>query len=54
MGSEVHLNMTTGGRNLIARVSPRFKANIGDEVALVADMTNVQLFDKQTERSILY
>jgi multiple sugar transport system ATP-binding protein len=54
MGSEVHLNMTTGGRNLIARVSPRFKANIGDEVALVADMTNAQLFDKQTERSILY
>jgi multiple sugar transport system ATP-binding protein len=54
MGSEVHLNMTTGGRNLIARVSPRFKAKIGDEVALLADMTNVQLFDKETERSILY
>jgi multiple sugar transport system ATP-binding protein len=54
MGSEVHLNMTTGARNLIARVSPRFKAKIGDEVALLADMTNVQLFDKETERSILY
>ncbi len=54
MGSEVHLNMLAGGRQLIARVSPRFKSKIGDAVTLTADMTNAQLFDPQTERSILY
>ncbi|UWU18635.1 ABC transporter ATP-binding protein [Rhizobium sullae] len=54
MGSEVHLNIVAGGRDLIARVSPRFKTKIGDEVKLTVDTTNVQLFDKETERSILY
>jgi multiple sugar transport system ATP-binding protein len=54
MGSEIHLNLTAGGRNLIARVSPRFKAKIDDGVKLVVDTTNMQLFDKETERSILY
>ena len=54
MGSEVHLNLIAGGRNLIARVSPRFRSKIGDRVSLVADLTNAQLFDPQTERSILY
>ncbi|NTB87526.1 ABC transporter ATP-binding protein [Agrobacterium tumefaciens] len=54
MGSEIHLNIIAGGRTMIARVSPRFKAAIGDEIKLVADTTNVQLFDKETERSILY
>ncbi|EJB06181.1 ATPase component of ABC-type sugar transporter [Rhizobium leguminosarum bv. trifolii WSM597] len=54
MGSEVHLNMVAGGRNLIARVSPRFRPAIGEEATLTADMSNAQLFDKETERSILY
>ncbi|MCZ7449654.1 sn-glycerol-3-phosphate ABC transporter ATP-binding protein UgpC [Agrobacterium rhizogenes] len=54
MGSEVHINLVSGGRNLVARVSPRFRAKIGDSVELVADLTNAQLFDPVTERSILY
>jgi len=54
MGSEIHLNLTAGGRNLIARVSPRFKPAVGQEVRLTADMSNVQLFDKDTQRSILF
>ena len=54
MGSEVHLNITAGGRNLIARLSPRFKVTIGSEVRLIADTGQVQLFDKDTERSILH
>lgn len=54
MGSEIHLNLLAAGRSLIARVSPRFRSRIGDEVTLTADMTNAQLFDPKTERSILY
>ncbi|WP_165222764.1 ABC transporter ATP-binding protein [Affinirhizobium pseudoryzae] len=54
MGSEIHLNLIAGERAMIARVSPRFRARIGDAVTLTADMTNAQLFDPTTERSILY
>ncbi|WP_137129026.1 ABC transporter ATP-binding protein [Rhizobium sp. FY34] len=54
MGSEIHLNLLAGGRQMVARVSPRFKSKIGDAVTLTADMTNAQLFDPETERSILY
>ncbi|MCY1667254.1 ABC transporter ATP-binding protein [Rhizobium sp. SL86] len=54
MGSEIHLNLIAGERSLIARVSPRFRPRIGDAVTLTADMTNAQLFDPTTERSILY
>jgi multiple sugar transport system ATP-binding protein len=54
MGSEVHLNLIAGDSQLIARVSPRFKSRIGDTVTLTVDMTNTQLFDPETERSILY
>ncbi|MFN7023553.1 MAG: ABC transporter ATP-binding protein [Pseudorhizobium sp.] len=54
MGSEIHLNLTAGGQAMIARVSPRFKAAISDEVTLITDTSNIQLFDKQTGRSILY
>jgi len=53
MGSEVHLNLLAGGRPMIARVSPRFKSAVGDQVRLIVDMTHAQLFDPETERSIL-
>jgi len=54
MGSEIHLNITAGNKAMTVRVSPRFKAGIGETAKLVADTTNMQLFDKETERSILY
>ena len=54
MGSEIHLNITVGQHALTVRVSPRFKAAIGSTAKLVVDTTNIQLFDKETQRSILY
>ena len=54
MGSEVHLNLVASGKALIARVSPRFKGKIGDDITLIVDLTGAQLFDPETERSILY
>jgi multiple sugar transport system ATP-binding protein len=53
MGSEIHLNANAGGRNLIARVSPRCKAREGDRFKLIADLSTAHLFDPKTERSIL-
>ena len=54
MGSEVHLNLVSSGKALIARVSPRFKGRLGDDITLIADLTGAQVFDPETERSILY
>jgi multiple sugar transport system ATP-binding protein len=52
MGSEVHLNVVSGGHAMIARVSPRCKARDGDAISLVVDMSYAHLFDKKTELAI--
>jgi multiple sugar transport system ATP-binding protein len=54
MGAEIHLNMVMDGRPVIARVSPRCKAEEGTPFELVADMGGAHLFDPETENSILY
>ena len=54
MGAEVHLNMTCGGHEMIARVSPRCEARDGEPVRLIVDLVNPHLFDRDTEQSILY
>ncbi|WP_176085423.1 ABC transporter ATP-binding protein [Martelella sp. HB161492] len=54
MGSEIHLNMSAHGVDLIAKVSPRCTATDGENVTLIADLANPHLFDKETEKSILY
>ena len=54
MGAEVHLNMTCGGHEMIARVSPRCEARDGEPVRLIGDLVNPHLFDRDTAQSILY
>jgi multiple sugar transport system ATP-binding protein len=53
MGSEIHLNLVVGERPVIARVSPRCKAEEGGEIELIVDMGGAHLFDPATEQSIL-
>ena len=54
MGAEIHLNMKAHDIDMIARVSPRCTAKDGEAINLIADLVNPHLFDKETERSILY
>ncbi|WP_316863135.1 ABC transporter ATP-binding protein [uncultured Cohaesibacter sp.] len=54
MGAEIHLNLVAHGANLIARVSPRCEAEDGEMVTLYCDLANPHLFDKETEKSILF
>lgn len=54
MGAEVHINMVAHETNLTAKVSPRCSAGDGERVTLIADLTNPHLFDKETEKSILF
>ncbi len=52
MGNEVFLYLLTGKKSFIARVDPRTKAKIGDEIEAVANMDNIHFFDPVTEKAI--
>jgi multiple sugar transport system ATP-binding protein len=53
MGPEVHLNVIFSGHPAIARLSSRCRAQDGDTIQLVADMTRAHLFDPETECSLM-
>jgi multiple sugar transport system ATP-binding protein len=48
MGNEVFLYLLTGGNSYIARVDPRTKAKVGQDVRMVANLDNVHFFEKDT------
>src|SRR5512136_965521 len=48
MGNEVFLYLLTGGHSYIARVDPRSKARVGNDVRVVANLDNVHFFEKDT------
>ena len=48
MGNEVFLYLLTGGHSYVARVDPRSKARVGNEVRMVANLDNVHFFEKDT------
>ena len=54
MGSEIHLYLSCGENNFVARVSSRSTARPGDTGKIAIDMTRVHLFDKDTERYIIH
>ena len=53
MGSEIYLYLLCAGTPMIARVSPRCTAKIGDKIKMAIDINYIHLFDKETEKSIL-
>jgi multiple sugar transport system ATP-binding protein len=52
MGNEVFLYLLTDSKSFIARVDPRTRARVGDEIEAVLNMDNIHLFDPQTEKAI--
>ena len=52
MGNEVFLYLVVGEGSFIARVDPRTRAGVGDEIEVVVNMDNMHLFDPQTEKAI--
>ena len=52
MGAEVHLNAMLGAHPVIARVSPRCRAQPGSQITLTADLSTAHLFDKETEQAL--
>jgi multiple sugar transport system ATP-binding protein len=52
MGNEIFLYLLTGEKEFIARVDPRSKARVGNEVNIVFDMDRMHVFDRETEIAI--
>jgi multiple sugar transport system ATP-binding protein len=52
MGNEIFVYMLTGNKSFIARVDPRSKARVGDEIPIVLNMDHMHIFDRQTEVAI--
>jgi len=52
MGNEIFAYINTGSHAYIARVDPRSKFHMDDDVKLVFNMENMHIFDKDTERAV--
>lgn len=52
MGNEIFLYLTSGDHNFVARVDPRTACRIGDRTQVVFNLSNMHLFDLETERAI--
>lgn len=54
MGAETYLYLKCEDINLIARVSPRSTAKMGDEIEMSLDVNKIHVFDKDTEKAIFH
>jgi len=52
LGHEQHLFVNAGRNSLVATVDTRMSVGFGNKIDLVMDMTNMHLFDKNTEQAI--
>jgi multiple sugar transport system ATP-binding protein len=52
MGNEIFLYMVTGSNNYVARVDPRTRFKMGDQVEVAFNMDNFHIFDPDTEMAI--
>ena len=52
MGNEIFLYLLTGEKEFRARVDPRSKARVGQDVEVTFNMDHMQVFDRQTEMAV--
>ncbi len=52
MGNEIFVYLQAGEHNFVARVDPRSRYHIGDDVQMVFNMDNMHIFDTETEKAI--
>ncbi|AKI98081.1 ABC transporter ATP-binding protein [Kosmotoga pacifica] len=53
LGSETLIHATISGDDIIAKVDPKTRAQAGDTIDLVFDMSMVHVFDIETEKNVL-
>jgi len=54
MGSEVHLSLTCKGHKMVAKITSRLHAKVGDKLTLYVDMTHAHLFNEKTTQSLMH
>jgi multiple sugar transport system ATP-binding protein len=52
MGNEIFVHMKSKEHNFVARVDPRSRFVIGEDAQLVFNMSNMHIFDRETEKAI--
>ncbi len=52
MGNETLLYLVSDKNTFIARVDPRSKKRIGDEMQVIFDMDKIHIFDATTEEAV--
>jgi multiple sugar transport system ATP-binding protein len=52
MGSEKYLYLVVGDHDLVARVDPRSRAEVGQELEVAVNIENVHLFDPKTGQAL--
>ncbi|MDJ0755483.1 MAG: sn-glycerol-3-phosphate ABC transporter ATP-binding protein UgpC [Ardenticatenaceae bacterium] len=52
LGHELHLYISSGKSSYVATVDTRLAPTVGNKVGLVMDVSNMHLFDKDTEQAI--
>ena len=52
MGNEIFVYLESGKHNFIARVDPRSRYQVNEDVQLVFNMENMHIFDRETEKVI--
>ncbi|HJW89955.1 MAG TPA: sn-glycerol-3-phosphate ABC transporter ATP-binding protein UgpC [Anaerolineales bacterium] len=52
MGNEIFVYLSSGEHNYVARVDPRTRVSMGDDLQVVLNMENMHVFDRETEQAI--
>ncbi len=52
MGNEIFVYLKTGDHSFVARVDPRSRYHINDKVQIVFNMSNMHIFDRDTEKAV--
>jgi len=53
LGSEVFAFVEVGGKEMVGKFDPRTSARVGQQVEVVADMSKMHLFDRETEKALV-
>jgi multiple sugar transport system ATP-binding protein len=52
MGNEIFVYLKNGDHSFVARVDPRSRYQMGDDVQMTFNMENMQIFDRESEKAI--
>ena len=52
MGNEIFVYLKSGEHNFVARVDPRTRYHVNEQVQVVFNMNNMHIFDRETEKAI--